>query len=499
MAPEQPKMQAQSMKAELATKLNPYRYYILIIVLMGIFMGVLDTNVVNIALPTITSFYGVDVAQSQWIITAYLLANTSLLLVFGRISDATGKTKLFMAGFGLFVVSSLLCGLSTSMTMLIVCRAIQGIGASMVFSISTAIIVLAFPAKERGSTLGFIGTTVAMGSIVGPILGGFIVDALGWQYLFYINVPIGIVLLAMAFKFLKIQETTCKLKLDYMGAAGLIVFMTSMMLLLSDIADSTELTLTKGIYAAVMAVSFIFFIYTERKHASPILDLAIFKVKKFSFANISSMISFIVFSMFIVSMPFYLEIVMGYKPSQVGMTLIFIPLMTAFMSPISGWLYDKLHSTFHSSLGLLVTSIALFGMGIFTYSRQLIPLMACMALLGLGSGLFNSPNNTEVMSSLPMRKSGEAGSTLATVRNFGNAIGVSLASIMLYMFINATGTSVQIIDSSPDLLAVAVSGLLLIAGAMTLVGVGTSLMVKYHYLVFKDKPEDKIPESCPKS
>ena len=172
------------------------RYIILAIVLLGILMSVIDGNVVSIALPTITQYFNVDVTLSQWTITAYLLTMTALMLVFGKISEYTGKTKLFIIGFIIFTLSSLACGLSQNMTELILFRIAQGFGAAMVFSISGAIIYEAFPVSERGRAMGFLGSTVAIGSIAGPVLGGFLVDSLGWQYIFLINVPIGIILLA---------------------------------------------------------------------------------------------------------------------------------------------------------------------------------------------------------------------------------------------------------------------------------------------------------------
>ena len=168
------------------------RYIIMGIVLVGIFMAVLDGIVVSIALPTMTSHFHVDLAPSQWITTAYLLTITSLLLICGKVSDFTGRVPLFIAGIGLFTVSSLACGLSTNLPMLVGFRVIQAVGGAMMFSISGAIIFQAFPVHERGRAMGYIGSTVAVGSILGPIVGGFVTQALGWQSIFLINVPIGV-------------------------------------------------------------------------------------------------------------------------------------------------------------------------------------------------------------------------------------------------------------------------------------------------------------------
>lgn len=462
-------------KAVLEPPAYKNRYIILCIVLAGVFMGVLDANVVNVALPTITTYFHVDMAQSQWVVTSYLVANTGLLLIFGRLSDHTGKVRLFFAGIALFTLSSLACGLSSGIDHLIFFRVVQGIGASVVFSINTAILVTSFPRNERGKALGFIGTIVAIGSIAGPILGGFLVDSLGWQYVFFINVPVGIVLLATAAKYLKIEETRVKeLNMDWVGAAALVISVVTLMLLLSNLSQGLDITIQTSLLALIFLGSLAGFISTELNHRNPIIDLRVFGVKKFSYANLSLMINFTAFSMFIITMPFFLELVWGYSPSQVGQTLLMVPLIMGVVAPVSGWLYDKLQSTYHSSFGMAVTAVALFSMSYATRQSSPVLLLACLGLFGLGTSLFTSPNNTEVMSALPPQKSSTSSSVLATVRNFGNAVGVSFANILLYMQLDGS-----VITARPAVLSQSISTVLLIGGVLCLAGVLTSLMVRW--------------------
>ncbi len=469
------------------------RYIILGIVLAGIFMGVLDSTVVNVALPTITQSFNVELALSQWVVISYLVVNTALLLIFGRLSEYTGKTRLFFAGIAIFTVSSLACGLSSGIYELIFFRVIQGIGASIVFSINTAILIQVFPRKERGRTLGLIGTIVAIGSIAGPILGGLITGTIGWQYIFFINVPVGIVLLAVASRYLKLTEIRCKITgMDWTGGVALILTMVSLMLVLNELANGLKVTMLMAVSAFVFLVSLAVFVYTELDHKNPIIDLRLFKVRKFSFASLSTMINFTAFSMFIITMPFFLELVWGYSPEQVGETLLAVPLVTAVVAPLSGYLYDRLQSTYHSSFGMLVTAIALIMTGYATglSSPNLLLLIISFGIFGLGTGLFTSPNNTEIMSALPMHKSGTASSTLATVRNFGNAIGVSLASILLYVLLEHSGFD-SVISSSPGVLASSISTVLYIGGGLCIIGVFTSLMVGW-----SKKQELNVPAAC---
>ena len=470
------------------------KYIILGIVLTAVFMGVLDTNVVNVALPTITTAFGVELSQSQWVVTVYLIVNTSLLLIFGRLSEYTGKVRLFFAGIAIFTIGSLACGLSGSLNELIFFRIIQGIGASIVFSINTAILVQAFPRNERGRTLGLIGTIVAIGSIAGPILGGLITGTIGWQYIFFINVPVGIILLLVAAKYLKLKEVSCKVKgMDWVGAAALILTMVSLMMLLGDLAGSLTVDTEMLIYACVFFVSLAGFVFTELNHENPIIDLRLFKVRKFTFASLSTMINFTAFSMFILCIPFLLQYVWDYTPEQIGMMLLAVPLVTAVVAPLSGYMYDKLQSTYHSSFGMLVTAIALFVLSFVVKLHNPLLLVVSFGFFGLGTGMFTSPNNTEIMSSLPMNKSSTASSMLATVRNFGNAIGVSLASIILYLMLSNAGFA-SIIEASvsgKDALANSISVVLFVGGALCVIGVITSLIVGW-----SKNQEINVPAAC---
>jgi EmrB/QacA subfamily drug resistance transporter len=451
------------------------RYIVLVIVLAAVFMGVLDMNVVYLALHKITTDFGTDLARTQWVITAYLIANTSLLLIFGRLSEHTGKVRLFLAGIAIFTVSSLACGLAAGIGQLVLFRIVQGIGASLVFSINTAILVMSFPRDERGRVLGLLGTTVAIGSIIGPALGGFIIGVAGWQYVFLINVPIGIALVAIALRYLKLEETTTKeLHMDWRGSALLVTAIVSFMLLLGSLADDLVLSPPKIVYLMVFASSLSGFLYVESRCQNPIVDLSLFRIKKFAFANLSTLLSFLAVSMVTLSLPFYLVNSLGLQDYfKAGQVMLVIPFIMAVVSPFSGWIYDRFKSHYHSSFGMLVMAIALMALSFVAPLRSLPLLLACLALFGIGGGLFTSPNNSEVMSSLPLEKSGIASSTLATVRNFGSTVGVSVVSILLYIVIRG-----EVINAPADVMAQAIGVVTLIGGLLCLIGVVTSLLIR---------------------
>jgi EmrB/QacA subfamily drug resistance transporter len=444
------------------------RYIILIIVLTGILMAVLDGIVVSIALPTMTGFFGVDVAQSQWTITAYLITMTSLLLVFGKVSDYTGKVRLFISGMALFTASSMACGLSTSLMMLIAFRILQAIGASMVFSISGAIIFMAFPITERGRAMGYLGATVAIGAIAGPIVGGFLVGTLGWEYIFFINVPIGIVLLLAAARFLRIDEQkTVDLNLDLPGSISLVVLMIALILMLGE--------LTNGVSPMVLPYTLIFilataaFIRYETQAKNPLVDLEIFRNPLFSLPTLSMILYFIANFMLSVTGPFYFEGVMGLEPSQVGMVYLVVPAIMFFLSPLTGWLYDRHHSPHYATIGMILMGGAFFLSGYATFIQNLTLILISFAGVGIGSALFQSPNNTDLMSALPPQKMGMASSVTATARNLGMALGVSISTILVSSILRTFGYQGAVLGTPGPLLATTITIVIVIAGFVCLV------------------------------
>lgn len=453
------------------------RYIILVIVLIGIMMSVIDGNVVSIALPTITQYFNVDVSISQWTITAYLLTMTALLLVFGKISEYTGKTKLFIIGFAIFTISSLACGLSQSMTELILFRIAQGFGAAMVFSISGAIIYEAFPVSERGRAMGFLGSTVAIGSIAGPVLGGLLVDSLGWQYIFLINVPIGIILIALAFKYLKLQEYKIdKFRMDWSGSALLLVAMSSLMLFLGMLADSAEFGYLQGALAIICILASISFVYREMHFEHPILDVSIFYDRKFTLPSLSMILFFIANFMLSIAGPFYFEGVMGYDPAQVGIIFLVVPIIMVFGSPFFGWLYDKYHSGYFAAIGMGIVTVSYILLGFLTLKANLVLILIAFALSGIGGSMYQSPNNTEMMSAVPRKKLATASSVTSTMRNLGMSLGVSFTTILVMTQLHWSGYNGTILQAGAPLLAGVVSSVMFVAAALCAISAILSLL-----------------------
>jgi len=398
------------------------------VVWIGIFMATLDGSIVNVALPTLTKFFNTDITTIEWVVMAYLLTITSLLLSLGRISDMIGRKIIFAGGLALFTIGSGLCAVSTTEGQLIFYRVIQGVGAAMLMATGVAIITHAFPPRERGKAMGLIGTVVSIGSLAGPVMGGFLIQRVGWQSIFYINIPVGIIGTVMALKVLKDDEITDKDQtFDIPGGLSLFISLISLLLALSE---GQEKGWGSGIIIFLFVSSIVFFILfvrieTGAKH--PVLDLSHFKNKQFAAANISALISFIAMFSVILLMPFYLQDELGFSTEKMGFVFMSVPLVMSVVSPLSGWLSDRTNSYILSSIGIAIGALSILSLGYLSSDSSFLDVALRLSLLGLGMGLFQPPNNSIIMGSLPKEQLGIAAGVMGTMRNMGMVIGVAVS------------------------------------------------------------------------
>ncbi len=470
-------MQAKDRDLELESG-SKNRYIVLLLVLTGVLMAVIDGSVVSIALPTITKYFLVSIAQSQMIMTAYLVTLTSMLMIFGKVAEYTGKARLFWLGIALFTFSSLACGISTSLNMLVICRIVQAAGAAMMFSISSAIIFQAFPRGEQARAISYIGVAVAVGSILGPSLGGFIVDLWGWKYIFLINVPIGTVQLLLSSRYLRIDDKrSSSLEADWVGAVTLIAFMVSLMALLG------QLSVSNSFQPAILALALIFlgsltvFVINESRQKTPILDLSIFRYSLFVLSCISMILFFVASLMISILGPFYFEGVMGYTASQVGLIYLIVPAIMVIGAPATGWIYDKRQFRYLAALGMMITAISMMLLGYLARSAAPDPrlLLLTFVFMGIGGVFFSGPNNTEIMRALPREKINIASSFSATIRNLGMALGVSFSGILVSLQLAGAGYYGTLVEADPGLLSATISRVMIIAGVLCIIGTLVSI------------------------
>lgn len=409
-----------------------YRWYVMANLAVGTFMATLDGSIVNVTLPTMASYFKADLNLIQWVVSIYLLTTSSLLLVFGRCADIFGRKKVYALGYLVFILGSAFCGLSQSVYMLIASRAIQATGAAMMMANGMGIITAIFPPKERGRALGLVGTIVAAGSMTGPALGGVLVSAFGWQSIFLVNIPVGLIGF-IASKWFIPDDIPCEIKepFDWQGA---VLFATGMSLFLWGLTQGEQIGWTEiSIYGPLIIsiIALMVFLYRQLTTRFPLVDLSLFKDWVFLGGNLAGLVSFI--SMFATTliMPFYMKGILHFPAMHIGLMMTPFPLAMAIVAPISGWLSDKLGYLVLTTSGLMLNVVGLFLLSTLNIQSSSVQIACYMATLGVGMGLFQSPNNSSVMGSVPPRKLGIAGGVNALVRNVGMVTGIAFSVSLL--------------------------------------------------------------------
>ncbi len=408
------------------------KWIILTAVMLGSFMGPLDGSIVNTVLPDITAYFHTNVSIAQWVPTVYLLTISCLILLFGRLGDMVGYRRIYLLGLGSFATASLVCGFSQSVWMLIAFRALQGLAAGMMMAVSFAIITAAFPPKERGRALGTYAITIAVALGLGPTVGGAIAEYLSWHYVFFINVPIGIVALVWGMRIVPTSDVKMGQRLDWQGALAAFVLLTCLLLGANQGQAWGWASPSTIILLAVALASAFAFALIEKRVAQPMLDLTLFRSRVFSFAILSSLLNFMALYCLVFITPFYMAIVLRYSILKIGGVLAASPLATLFVAPVSGWLSDKVGSRWLAVSGMVVMAVGLSLLSELNASSGVADIVWRLALCGVGSGLFQSPNNSAVMGSVSRERLGISSGVLAAVRNVGMVLGIALSGVVLY-------------------------------------------------------------------
>ena len=396
-------------------------------------MGSLDGSIVNVALPTMAKSLGVGLDGAQWTVSSYLIVISALVLAFGKIADLLGKKQVFLLGFLVFGLGSLLCAFSWSLPILITARSFQAIGAAMFMSTNQGLIVSTFPPQERGRALGFLGTTVAIGTMIGPPLGGIMVEFLGWQSLFLINIPISIFAFIAGSIMLPHEERKSSLAgFDFVGSIFFALFILGLFYFLLDGQDSGWSSPLNLAALALAAVFLVAFVLRERRISLPMIDLSIFRSGLFSVSVLCVLFVFCAAFCVNIIQPFYLQDVLGLSPSIAGLVLLAAPLLSGFFAPVGGYFADKIAPELVSIVGLFIELVALVGMCFLGATSSPFLAVACLAVFGIGQGTFNSPNTKLIMAHAPHDKLGIAGSINALARNMGMVSGIAFAVSILY-------------------------------------------------------------------
>jgi EmrB/QacA subfamily drug resistance transporter len=459
-----PEAQDSNPSQLIETKSN--KWLVLIAIGIGTFMTALDGSVVNTILPVLGKDFSSSVASIEWVVTVYLLVLSGLLLSFGRLGDMRGHKRVYVAGFAIFIISSAICGLATSIMILVVFRAIQSIGAAMLQANSPAILTTSFPGRQRGQALGLQATMTYIGLTVGPSLGGWLADQFSWRAVFYINVPVGITAMLLSIRFIFSDKRTKKSeKFDFVGAG---IFILGLVLLLVGLNQGHALGWLSGpilISISLAIVLLVIFIQVEKRNERPMLDLKLFSSPDFSASVISSILNYICVYSIVFLMPFYLIQGMNFSPTKAGIILTAMPIVMAIIAPISGSLSDRFGTRIPVAVGMTALGIGLFVLTGLQADSSPAEIALRLAVAGFGIGTFISPNTSALMGSAPRQRQGIASGILATSRNVGMVLGVGFAGAV---FTTALGT---ISNPSREVVVQAIQTSFLIAAIIAVIGV----------------------------
>lgn len=428
------------------------KWLILAAVMAGSFMGPLDGSIVNTVLPEITRSFGTDISIAQWVPTVYLLTLSCLILLYGRLGDIIGYRRVFLIGLSCFTVASMLCGLSQSIWMLIGFRALQGLAAGMTTAVGIAIITAAFPPRERGKALGIYAISIAAALGLGPTLGGLIAEYLSWRYVFFVNVPIGVLSIFWCYRVVPPSVTKPDQRLDWRGASAVFVFLTSLLLFANRGQDWGWTSAAIISLLAVAVISAAAFLCVERRQGQPMLDLGLFQSRVFSFASLSALLNFMSLYALIFITPFYLAYVLGFSILKVGLVMAASPIATLFVAPLSGALSDRIGTRPFAVGGMCICAAGLFLMSGLEASSSVTDVVWRLVVCGIGGGMFQSPNNSAIMGSVPVVRLGVASGMISTMRTVGMVLGIAVVGAVLYNLapVAASGKLGQITNSEAE-------------------------------------------------
>jgi EmrB/QacA subfamily drug resistance transporter len=399
----------------------------LLAVAIGTFMSAFDGSVVNLVLPNISSYFHTTLSMVEWTVMSYLLIISSLLLAYGRLGDMYGHKRIYTTGLIIFTGGSILCGLAGSVMILIVFRALQAIGAGMLMAMGPAIVTDTVVPQDRGKALSITAVAVAVALTLGPAIGGFLTSLFGWQSIFFVNIPIGIGAFLFARQVIPQKDERTDQPFDWMGA-GLIFTALICILLSLSLVEELGWTNIGLIITMIMGLGLVAgFIFWEKTARYPLFDIALFKDRLFAMSNLSALLNYMAQNTIILLIPFYLQNLQGLPPNQAGVLYLAMPLSTMLVAPVSGTLSDRMDTRYISSAGMAIMAV---GMGILSNLKADSPhifMIAGLIVVGIGIGLFQTPNNSAIMGAVPRNKSGVASGMLATMRNIGMVLGVAIS------------------------------------------------------------------------
>ena len=402
------------------------KWWTLAAVSFGLFMIMLDNTVVNVALPSIQEDLGATLSELQWIVTGYALTFAALMLIGGKLADAYGRRLIFVIGIVIFTLASLWCGLSATSEMLIVARIVQGAGAALMNPATLSIISATFPPKQRGAAIGIWAGVSALALAIGPLVGGLLTEHLSWHWIFFVNVPVGVVAIVASFMLIteSKDETHESLDLPGLGTSALGLFALTYGLIEANAYGWTSARIVGSF--AVAVISLVSFVIIERRRRYPMLDLTLFRSGTYTGANVSMLL--VALSMFGVFffVSLYMQNVLGYSAVQAGAAFLPMTVLIILIAPIAGKASDRFGSRWLMTIGMVLLGVQLLYFSQLTTTSDFWNLLPGFILGGFGMAMAMTPTAAAAIRAVPVHKSGVGSAVLNAMRQVGGSIGIAL-------------------------------------------------------------------------
>lgn len=472
------------MQPSLRTRAN-YKWWVFGSIAIGTFVSVMDTGTVLIALPDIERHFESDLPTVQWVIVGYALAISALILPMGRVGDILGRKYMYIGGLAVFVGASAMAGFAPDLPILIAAKVLQGVGSAMIQGNAMAAIISAFPSSERGKSLGTHLSVVGSGAIAGPAAGGLLVAAFGWRSVFFVNIPVGLLAIAISWYVLDSRRETSGDEggrppaFDWPGAvlSGLALLAFLLVVGNGERQGWTSPLITSGILITIAL--FAAFIWWELHADSPMLDLSLFQKKLVALGISASWLSFLGASASRFLMPFYLQRVLEFEPRDVGLLMIPPAVCMVLIGPVSGGLSDKFGWRGLTVGGLAISAVAWFALAAsLTESSPVILIVGMLMVQSTGMALFASPNNSSILSAVDRHQYGVTSALTQLARNSANVTSIAIATTIVVATMGAKGVEPSLDAVSPAVADAFVAGLkwaFWAMGGMLVLGVGITI------------------------
>ena len=408
------------------------KWWTLAAVAFGLFMIMLDNTVVNVALPSIQRDLETGLSELEWVVNGYALTFGVLMLTGGKLADLLGRRRIFITGLAIFTLASLACGLATSAEFLIGARVVQGVGAAMMNPATLSIIVATFPPRQRGMAIGIWAGVSAMALAIGPLLGGLLTEHVDWSWVFFVNIPVGILGIVVARLVIsESRDTSAEQRLDLPGllASGIALFALTYGLIEANKHGWTS-PLILSLFA-IAAVGLVVFVLLERHQRVPMLDLSLFRNPTFAGANaVMLLVGLAMFGIFLF-VTLYLQNVLRYSPTEAGATFLPMTILIVIFAPIAGRLSDHIGSRWLMAGGLVLISLSLLLDTRFTASSSFWDILPPLVLGGIGMGFAMTPTTAAAMGSVPVDKAGVGSAVLNSMRQVGGSLGIAVLGAII--------------------------------------------------------------------